>query len=145
MQCLSLTEGEKYGIISKCKTIDNITSKKNRIFCKNCGMETVLDEYGYFPEDFDFKTVEEWDNFQEDFYKNLVDQTKDNTDSLFFDSDMELWNFNENHVETCQGIGIFKMFTDRFVFETDSKSIELPLSEIPEVSIHGKKTLIFKS
>ena len=134
-----------YNVCPKCKTIDNITSKKNKICCKNCGMETILDEYGYFPKDFDFKTVEDWDNFQEDFYKNLVDQTKDNTDSLFFDSDMELCIFNNQHIETCQGNGIFKMFTDRFVFETDSKSIELPLSEIPEVSIHGKKTLIFTS
>lgn len=134
-----------YNVCPKCKTIDNITSKKNKIFCKNCGMETILDEYGYFPKDFDFKTVEEWDNFQEDFYKNLVAQTKDNTDSLFFDSDVELCIFNNQHIETSQGIGIFKMFTDRFVFETESKSIELPLSEIPEVSIHGKKTLIFTS
>lgn len=134
-----------YNVCPKCKTIDNITSKKNKILCKNCGMETILDEYGYFPKDFDFKTVEDWDNFQEDFYKNLVSQTKDNTDSLFFDSDVELCIFNNQHIETSQGIGIFKMFTDRFVFETDSKSIELPLSEIPEVSIHGKKTLIFTS
>lgn len=108
-------------------------------------METVLDEYGYFPEDFDFKTVEDWDNFQEDFYKILVSETKDTTDSLFFDTDVELWTFNENHIENSLGIGTFKMFTNRFVFETDSKSLELPLVEIPDLSIHGKKTLIFTS
>jgi hypothetical protein len=37
------------------------------------------------------------------------------------------------------------MFLDSFVFETKEKTITIPLSEIPEVSIHGKKTLVFSA
>jgi hypothetical protein len=111
-------------------------------------METTLDEYGYFPKDFDFHTVTEWDDFQENFYKNLIKEAKNcnqNNDSLFFDTDVELWNFTENHKETSNGKGTFKMFLDSFVFETKEKTITIPLSEIPEVSIHGKKTLVFSA
>lgn len=144
--CLGFETG--YSVCPKCKTIDNITSTKNQIICKNCGMETTLDEYGYFPKDFDFHTVTEWDDFQEDFYKNLMKEVlsnSQNSDSLFFDTDVELWNFTENHEETCHGKGTFKMFLDSFVFETKEKTITIPLSEIPEVSIHGKKTLVFSA
>lgn len=144
--CLGFETG--YSVCPKCKTIDNISSEKNKIYCKNCGMETSLDEYGYFPKDFDFHTVTEWDDFQENFYKNLIKEAKNcnqNNDSLFFDTDVELWNFTENHKETSNGKGTFKMFLDSFVFETKEKTITIPLSEIPEVSIHGKKTLVFSA
>lgn len=154
-----------YNVCPKCKTIDNIASRKNKIFCNNCGMETTLNPYGYFPENFDFKTVEEWDDYQENFYKELVkdvlknqeinntssisNETEDvenpikNNTSLFYDTEMELWNFTENHSETCLGKGIFTMYTDKFVFETKSTVYTLLLNEIPDVSIHGRKTLIF--
>ena len=143
----TLAEGFESGycVCPKCNTIDNISSRKNKIFCQNCGMETSLDEYGYFPEDFDFKTVEQWDDFQEKFFIDLVSKNQNNTESLFFDTDVELWNFTENHQETCHGKGTFKMYIDRFVFETNSKSIEIPIQDIPEMSIHGKKTLVFSA
>ena len=41
-----------------------------------------------------------------------VSSNSQNSDSLFFDTDVELWNFTENHEETCHGKGTFKMFLD---------------------------------
>ena len=134
-----------YCVCPKCHTIDNITSTKKQIICKNCGMETSLDDYGYFPENFDFKTVEQWDDFQEKYFADFVKENTDNKESLFFDTDVELFNFTENHEETCHGTGTFKMYIDRFVFETPSNTLELPFEDIPDMSIHGKKTLVFSA
>lgn len=134
-----------YSVCPKCETIDSISTTKHTIFCKNCGMETKIDEYGYFPEDFNFHTVSEWDDFQESYYKRLVENSKNQEESLFFDTDVELWNFTENHQETCLGSGTFSMFADKFVFETDSTIVTIALKDIPDMSIHGKKTLIFSA
>jgi hypothetical protein len=37
------------------------------------------------------------------------------------------------------------MYIDRFVFETDSNTLEIPFADIPDISIHGKKTLVFSA
>lgn len=135
------------GVCPCCKKIDSIATKGNIVFCKECGVQTEYNKYGYFDENFNFQTIAQWDLWQTSFYKEIASSVTDNTQSLFFDSDVTLCAIGSEHSSTLYGTGHFEMYKDRFVFtnddRSDSESITVMLKDIPDMSIFGKCTLLF--
>ena len=126
-------------VCPECKKIDVIGTHKNTVFCKNCGVSTEYDEYGYFGDDFKFKTITQWDEWQTEFYKDYIANFSDETQPLFFDDNVKLSVIGNDHLETKIGSGCFKFFKDRIEFNETT----ILVKDITAVSIFGKCVLCF--
>ena len=146
----NLAKGLEHSICvcQSCKKIDTLSSIKDKVFCNECGFSTTLDKYGYFAENSKFKTVAEWDDFQQEELKKFVEDKKSSNQTFLFENtDSTLKSVKADHQEENLGTGTFSMFTDKFVFETiqDGKenTIELLHKDIVDISMYGKQGLVF--
>jgi hypothetical protein len=135
-------------ICPKCKKIDTISSIKNKVFCTSCDFSATIDKFGYFDESCKFKTVAQWEDFQQEELKSFVEsKNKEISDSLFENKNATLKRVKAEHQEEVVGCGTFAMFTDKFTFTTiqDEKEeiLELPHQEIVDISMYGKQGLVF--
>lgn len=131
-------------VCPSCKTIGNIKTEGNSVFCTNCGLKTNHNEYYFFDNDFPFKTFGEWDSWQDDFYKNYVNNFSSTDEPLVFDENVSLKTINSNHEENIIGTGKFSLYKDRFVFEPSSKEkIEFLISKIPDSSVFSRTNFNF--
>ena len=132
-------------VCQSCKKLDTLSSIKNEVFCKECGFTTTLDKYGYFAENSKFKTVAQWDDFQQEELKKFVEDKKaSNQTFLFENTDSTLKSVKAEHQEENLGTGTFSMFTDKFVFRVEGKEdLELLHSDIVDISMYGKQGLVF--
>lgn len=135
-------------ICPKCKKIDTISSIKNKVFCTSCDFSATIDKFGYFDESCKFKTVAQWEDFQQEELKSFVEsKNKEISDSLFENKNATLKRVKAEHQEEVVGCGTFAMFTDKFTFTTiqDEKKeiLELPHQEIVDISMYGKQGLVF--
>jgi hypothetical protein len=135
-------------ICPKCKKIDTISSIKNKVFCTTCDFSATIDKFGYFDESCKFKTVAQWEDFQQEELKSFVEsKNKEISDSLFENKNATLKRVKAEHQEEVVGCGTFAMFTDKFTFTTiqDEKEeiLELPHQDIVDISMYGKQGLVF--
>lgn len=146
----NLAEGIEHAlcICPECKQIDTLFSKKNSVFCKNCDFTTSIDIYGYFDENCKFKTVLQWDEFQQEELKKLIrEKSSEKSEFIFSDDEVTLKTVKAEHQEEIIGTGKFSMFTDKFIFNSvkDEKeiSLEIPQKNIVDISMYGKQALVF--
>lgn len=146
----NLAEGIEHAlcICPECKQIDTLFSKKNSVFCKNCDFTTSIDIYGYFDESCKFKTVLQWDKFQQEELKKLIqEKSSEKSEFIFSDDEVTLKTVKAEHQEEIIGTGKFSMFTDKFIFNSvkDEKeiSLEIPQKNIVDISMYGKQALVF--
>ncbi|MBP3449147.1 MAG: 1-acyl-sn-glycerol-3-phosphate acyltransferase [Spirochaetaceae bacterium] len=146
----NLAEGIEHALClcPECKQIDTLFSKKNSVFCKNCNFSTSIDIYGYFDESCKFKTVLQWDEFQQEELKKLIqEKSSEKSEFIFSDDEVTLKTVKAEHQEEIIGTGKFSMFTDKFIFNSvkDEKeiSLEIPQKNIVDISMYGKQALVF--
>lgn len=146
----NLAEGIEHALClcPECKQIDTLFSKKNSVFCKNCDFTTSIDIYGYFDESCKFKTVLQWDEFQQEELKKLIQKkSSEKSEFIFSNDEVTLKTVKADHQEEIIGTGKFSMFTDKFIFNSvkDEKeiSLEIPQKNIVDISMYGKQALVF--
>ena len=146
----NLAEGIEHALClcPECKQIDTLFSKKNSVFCKNCDFTTSIDIYGYFDESCKFKTVLQWDEFQQEELKKLIqEKSSEKSEFIFSNDEVTLKTVKAEHQEEIIGTGKFSMFTDKFIFNSvkDEKeiSLEIPQKNIVDISMYGKQALVF--
>ncbi|MBQ1983192.1 MAG: hypothetical protein II232_01020, partial [Spirochaetaceae bacterium] len=99
-------------ICPKCKKIDSLSSIKDKVFCTSCDFSATIDKFGYFDESCKFKTVAQWDDFQQEELKSFVEsKNKENSDFLFENKNAVLKRVKAEHQEEVLGCGTFSMFT----------------------------------
>lgn len=127
-----------------CKSISQITTKKNTVTCMACGKSVKIDDYQYFENSFKFKTVTEWDLWQEQYFKQYLSETNDNSTVLFSDENVYLRTFDQNHKTEEMGCGTFILTKDKFIFKVDGKDdVILSLNDIPDASVFGRSNFNF--
>lgn len=133
-----------FSVCPECKKIGFIGSQGNSVFCTNCAAKATLDAYGFFNPEFKFRSVLEWDKWQEDFYKDYVSNFKDPLKPLFQDTNVAIRTVTSNH-KTCEiGYGTFSLYKDRFIFEPLNKEeIVFEIKDVPDLSVYGKSILCF--
>ncbi len=133
-----------FSVCPECKKIGFISSQGDSVFCTNCGTKAKLDQYGFFNPEFKFKTVLEWDKWQEDFYKDFVKKFKDPLTPLFQDKNVAIRTVNSNHHTVELGYGTFSLYLDRFIFEPlDKPEIVFEIKNVPDTSVYGKSLFCF--
>ncbi len=119
-------------ICPKCGQIDTIQSDKNTVTCSACDMQFTYNPYGML-ENSEFKTVRELAAWQKaEVEKSAL------ADAVYTSLGGRLLTVN-NHQETliCEG-----------AITLSSKGLtcgnkEIPLEEISDMSIHGRRGLVF--
>ena len=107
-----------------------ISSIKNKVFCTSCDFSATIDKFGYFDESCKFKTVAQWDDFQQEELKSFVEsKNKENSDFLFENKNAVLKRVKAEHQEEVLGCGTFSMFTDKFIFCVFPQSGQLQSQE----------------
>ena len=143
----NLAKGLEHSIsvCQSCKKLDTLSSIKNKVFCNECGFSTTLDKYGYFDENSKFKTVAQWDDFQQEELKKFVEDKKSGVSTFLFENtDSTLKSVKAEHQEENLGTGTFSMFTDKFIFRVEGKEdLELLHQDIVDISMYGKQGLVF--
>ena len=117
-----------------CKKLATLHSLKNDFFC-DCGLKGTIDEYGMISgEGFDFKTVTEWDEWQESELKNMP-LPKDTETVIVSNPNLSIKEIKEGHKESVIGTGTLQL-TSR---EISVGEVRIPLSEISDVAMvsHG--------
>lgn len=134
-------------VCPKCREIDSIGTAENSVFCKKCGIKTEYSEYCFFDDDFIFKTVEDWDAWQDEFFNSLVDErmAANSTEPLFSDVAMEMKTLSVDHQEVVVGKGKLIQYLDRldFVYGAENTTVSIKISELPDISLFNKDSLVF--
>ncbi|MCR4735257.1 MAG: 1-acyl-sn-glycerol-3-phosphate acyltransferase [Treponema sp.] len=134
-------------VCPKCCEIGSIATKANEVFCKKCGLSTSFNEYSYFDQGFPFHTVEEWDLWQDDFFRTYIEQKKDCETALFSDSDLILKMITTDYEEEIVGKGTLSLYKDRLEFKSDGESasafIKVLISDMIDISIILRDYLVF--
>lgn len=135
-------------ICPECKKLDSLSSKKDKVFCTQCNFSATLDKFGFFDENCKFKTITQWDNFQqEELNKFVQSKNKANSEFLFENKNTILKRVKAEHQEEVLGCGTFSMFTDKFIFtplqEEQNNILELSHQDLADISMYGKQGLVF--
>ena len=130
-------------VCPKCREIDSIVTNENTVSCKKCGVSTQYSPYGYFNDDFAFKTVEEWDAWQDEFYKTYIEEKKTSTEPLFHDEQMTMKTLSVDHQEVVVGTGDLYLYNDRIEFKAGDAAITVTIAEIPDIALFNKDNLVF--
>ena len=131
-------------VCPSCKTIGNIKTSGNEVFCTKCNLRGTIDETTFFDNKFPFHTVADWDLWQENFYKDLILSTKEDDKTLFSDDNVYLRTFDSEHNTTELGKGTFAFTKNSFTFTpSGSNQIVLPISDIPDASVFSRSNFNF--
>ncbi|MFA9397056.1 MAG: lysophospholipid acyltransferase family protein [Clostridiaceae bacterium] len=78
----------------KCKSIGSLKSKHNKIYCKKCNYNLIINEYGSFEKNDNevyFKYPGQWDKWQKKYLKNtILNKIKENR-IIIEDNDIEVF------------------------------------------------------
>ena len=144
-------------VCPKCRELGAIATLENKVFCKKCGLSTNFSEYYYFDDDFPFHTVEEWDLWQDEYFKTYIDQSTDNTVPLFADSDMTMKTLTADHQEEIVGTGVLSLYNDRIEFKPETQpdasadagsnapAVIVPIAEITDIALFLRDNLVFSN
>ena len=133
-----------YCVCPRCRSLGTITSKGNKVMCTSCGNESEFDVYGNFAPSFGVANPKEWEDLQEEYFKNLAASDLDPAEPFFTDSDVTLKTLDSDHNEKDLGSGKMALYKDRFEFTPqDGQVISLALKDIPEMSVYSRNGFVF--
>lgn len=134
-------------VCPQCKKIDIIETKDDTVSCKLCGPLAVYNNYGFFESKsngFSFKTVEEWDDWQEEYYSSLVEEKAATPQEIFFaDDEVSLNTVTSNHEEGDLGKGKLWLTSEGLYFKSDITDLFISIKNLPDMGMYGKKGLVF--
>lgn len=132
-------------VCPSCNKIDTLSSKKDTLFCKECGLVAKLDNYYQFIDKKPFATITEWDLFQQAFIKSLVQKqtAEDLSQPIFYNQNVILKAVKAEHQEEDLGNGSFQLYSNKFVFVTEKEHLEFDFNTIADISMFGRQSLVF--
>ncbi|MBQ4559419.1 MAG: 1-acyl-sn-glycerol-3-phosphate acyltransferase [Tyzzerella sp.] len=119
-------------ICPKCGNIDTIQTSDNKVTCSACDLSFTYNEYGML-EGSRFKTVKEISDWQRLEVANIA-----KTDVVYTASGGRMITVKK-HVETLVAEGPVTLSRASLI----CGDREIPLSEISDMSIHGRRGLVF--
>ena len=127
-------------ICPKCKKMHTLYSKKDKVICSSCGLEVKYKQDLSFEssdEDFTFKTVADWYDYQVDVIKNTTYED----DTLIYKDDVGFYNPRLWKSRKNLGKGTISVYNNRFEIITNKVSMVLNFDDIAGVTILGKKKM----
>lgn len=125
-----------------CKSVGTIVGKKNKCLCSNCGKVAIYTEQGLLEGDFPFKTILDWDKWQQkELERNTIKalETQDRDNVLAEDTDLILSKITSDHKAFKIEEGTLSLFIDRIQIGKQS----FLLSSLEDLSIFFRNTMVF--
>ena len=119
-------------ICPKCGKIDTIQTCDNKVTCSACDLSFTYNEFGML-EGSSFKTVKELSDWQRSEVESIA-----KTDMVYTASGGRMITVKK-HEETLVAEGPMTLSRTSLV----CGELEIPLSEISDMSIHGRRGLVF--
>ena len=133
-----------YCVCPRCHSLGKITSKGNMLWCSSCGNKTGFDVYGNFDPAFGVANPKEWEDFQEEYLKELAVSDRDDKTPFFTDSDVTLKTVDSEHNEKDLGSGRMALYKNRFDFVPDKgQPLSLAITDIPDMSVYSRNGFVF--
>lgn len=134
-----------------CYAMGTLRSKNNTLRCKECELETGIDQYGFFTDKKDspalhFRTTIEWIKWQEENCRMRIDAGKEDLETLLFppDSGITLFHRKQRGRPEKKGVGRALFFSDRIEFQfEDGKTKIFLLETILGMSVHKQQAVEF--
>ncbi|HHY81726.1 MAG TPA: hypothetical protein GX505_03480 [Clostridiales bacterium] len=132
-----------------CNKMGSLKSSNDTLSC-SCGLKLRYTEYGFLESLNDqkppFTTVLDWTKWQTKQVQELAARYNSCPDDVIITSDEQqsLWKITKARISRLIGRGRLLLYRDRLVFQNDNgKNHAFPLSNISDIAIHGRQTLIF--
>ena len=109
-------------------------------FVCSCGLRATYNEYGFFDGDAPFRSVAEWDDWQQEELRRRAEAGK----AAFTDEGAELWQIREEHTSRCLEKGAVRLDKDALSIGDRRFSPET-LGEPELCHLAGKETMMFSS
>lgn len=123
-------------ICPECKSIGKLKTEGDDIFCTKCNMRATVGEYAFFNDGFKFKSVAQWDEWQEKYFRENVCE--------LYDDDVMLRTFDSEHNTVELGKGRFELKDASFIFTpTGKEPVVLPIADIPDASVFSRSNFNF--
>ena len=122
----------------RCERMGTMESADNLIRCTACGLAAAYTDYGTLEgEDFPFRTVLEWDEWQAGKLLELAQGAGDAC--LAGDTEIDLYETTEDFDDVPCGNGKLSLFRDRL----ECEGLSVPMREITGMNINGPQQLVF--
>ena len=125
-----------------CKKEHTLYSKGNKIICSSCGLEVNYNSdltLSSSNEQFDFKYIKDWYNYQIEEIKKLDIKDED----LIYSEEVTLVNPRKYKSKKKIGKGLLEFYGDKLVFKLNKGTLEFNFDDIEEMAILGKKKMNF--
>lgn len=133
-----------YCLCPRCRTLGKLTSKGNKVMCTACGNESDFDLYGNFDPAFGVRNTKEWEDLQEEYFKELAAADRDEASPFFSDSDLSLKTVDSDHNEKDLGSGRMTLYKNRFEFlPASGQAVSLLINDIPDMSVYSRNGFVF--
>lgn len=125
-----------------CKKEHTLYTKGNKIICSSCGLEVNYNSdltLSSSNEQFDFKYIKDWYNYQIEEIKKLDIKDED----LIYSEEVTLVNPRKYKSKKKIGKGLLEFYGDKLVFKLNKETLEFSFDDIEEMAILGKKKMNF--
>lgn len=137
----ALAEGLEHAlyICPECGGISRMKGSGDKFSCE-CGMSVTYDKYGYLNGG-RFRTVTQWDEWQAERLRELIDKAKSEESSrpLFSDPDCVLYGIDAEHERSELCRGTLSMTADRL----EIGEYSFGLADMTGLAVYGRKTMVF--
>lgn len=126
----------------KCEEIGTLESSGDKIYC-NCGFKAVIDEYGFwYSEDMPFDNIVEWDKFQKDIIKKLVEEKRNTSEMLFSDAEQIIYTLENGNRVLKSNNGKIMLLGDVLEISSENNIYRVPFESIGKISVASKNNLL---
>ena len=122
-----------------CGSMHTLHSKKDTLTCSSCNTQIKLDNKLVFSstnEDFKFKYINEWYNYQVDVIKQ-----KEFNDELIYSDPVKLFITKESKPKRLVGKCYMNIYQDKIVYKFDENETILNFADIKAITLVGKKKM----
>ena len=122
-----------------CGSMHTLHSKKDTLTCSSCNTHFKLDKKLVFSstnEDFKFKYINEWYNYQVDVIKQ-----KEFSEELIYSDPVKLFITKESKPKRLVGKCNMNIYQDKIVYKFDDNETILNFDDIKAITLVGKKKM----
>jgi hypothetical protein len=123
-----------------CKKEHTLYSKGNILFCSNCKNKVVYNEDLTFScdnNDFSFKYVHEWYDYQVELLKKQKFEEK----QLIYKDTVAVYKPRLNKKREFLGEGVISFFEDMLQFDFNKSKMQFSLDEVDDITLIGNKIM----
>ncbi len=126
----------------KCKSIGKLRTKGDKIFCE-CSFEAKVDNYGFWhSDDLPFDNIVEWDKFQKELLRDIVNKKKGTDELIFEDGNQIVYEVQNANSTLLSENAKLQLFADKILLTTEKEVYSVPIEDILSLKTSAKMNIL---